>query len=494
MANKHLKYLGTALGFEDDDSAVIGEEGEGLNGSETVEGEMLEVADADAEVTEATTDVDQTEDSIEQLEEIQVALESAAANGGLTRESAVFANIALRSAVGKKAARVIMPAMPSFESYSGGASSRRATTLSLEIVGESLRKFWQALVAKIKSLWNKLRGWWKKMTDAAPKIKARAEALAKKSADVSGSAEERTIDLSLAQQLHVGGRTPTPADTLKHVKSMVDGTNIFLGSETKGSMEKIANDFSKAAQDVVDNGTFKNLPGKTLGDVYKAGGGKTYVTLFDGLKNSSGKYISALGKLEAGTQPNDLKKRFGDDGEHKITGEMLGGKAIVASAPGAALKTMDENFTIAKCVRASGIRFTDYLAKPKEVGSEGEFKTMSSSDVRAICDAISDVMENIIEYNKTWQAREKMQADIEKQGNAAIRSAEQDSGGEDATDASGKATENLGLRAKVVKDVVGGAMNYMRIGATFESSYINYCTKVSQALLQWAERSLAQYK
>ena len=493
MANKHLKHLGAALGFEDDDSAVVGEEGEGLNGSETVEGEMLEVADADAEVTEATTDVDQTEDSIEQLEEIQVALESAAANGGLTRESAVFANIALRSAVGKKAARVIMPAMPSFESYSGGASSRRATTLSLEIVGESLRKFWAALVAKIKSLWNKLRGWWKKMTDAAPKIKARAEALAKKSADVTGTAEERTIDLSLAQQLHISGRTPTPADTLKHVKSMVDGTNIFLGSETKGSMEKIANDFSKVAQAAVDEDNYKNLQGKTLGDVYKTQA-TTFNTVYQALKSSGGMMSTKLGKLESGTQPNDLKKRFGEDGEHKITGEMLGGRAIVASVAGSTVASFGEDFTFSKMVRVTGLRFTDYLAKPKEVGSEGEFKTMSSSDVRAICDAISDVMENIIEYNKTWQAREKMQADIEKQGNAAIRSAEQDSGGEDATDGNGNATENLGLRAKVIKDVVGAAMNFLRIGATFESSYINYCTKVSQALLQWAERSLAQYK
>lgn len=495
MANKHLKYLGTALGFEDDDSAVIGEEGEGLNGSETVEGEMLEVADADAEVTEATTDVDQTEDSIEQLEEIQVALESAAANGGLTRESAVFANIALRSAVGKKAARVIMPAMPSFESYSGGASSRRATTLSLEIVGESLRKFWQALVAKIKSLWNKLRGWWKKMTDAAPKIKARAEALAKKSANVTGSAEERTIDLSLAQQLHINGRTPTPADTIAQVKDLGKACDVIIGNESKGSMEKISTNFSKAVQDLTNNDSFKNLGNtKSLSDFYKNGN----AALNNDLEKAHDDLRASATKIRA-KLPNATKvtdgKRFGTDAEHFISGEMLGGRAIVASVPTST--TMDRasgDFTYSRVVRACGIRFTDFLAKPKEVSSDGEFKTMSSSDVRSLCDGISDLMDNIIEYNKNWLAREKMQAEIEKQGNAAIRSVEQDSGSDDATDANGNATENLGLRSKVVRDVVSSSMSYLRIGATFESSYINYCTKVSQALLQWAERSLAQYK
>lgn len=494
MAKNHLKHLGVALGFEDDDSVVAGAEGEGLNGSETVEGEMLEAADADAEVTEVNTDVEQTEETIENLEDIAVAMESAAANGGLSREAAVFANLALKAAVGPKAARVIMPAMPSFESYSGGSASRRATTLSVEIVGESLRKFWAALVAKIKQLWNKLRGWWKKMTDAAPKIKARAEALAKKSADVTGQAEERTIELGLALQLHIDGRTPQPATALEQVKKLVKGCDEFLGNESKGSMEKISNDFAKTAQDVVDKDTYKNLgTAKSLGEIYKTQGA-TFKAITQELVKSSTSNTSKVKAFGEGSA-NDLTKRFGDDADHTISIQLLGGRAIVASRPGAKLK--DENsgdFSFAKMVRASGLRFTDFLAKPKEVDSSGEFKTMSSSDVRSICDGISDMMDNIIEYNKTWQAREKMQAEIEKQGNAAIRSAEQDSGSEDNTDASGNTTENLGIRSKVIKDVVGSAMAFLRIGATFESSYINYCTKTSQALLQWAERSLAQYK
>ena len=488
MANKHLKHLGSALGFEDDGSAVVGEEGEGLNGSETVEGEMLEVADADAEVSEATTDVDQTEDSVEKLEEIQVALESAAANGGLTRESAVFANIALRAAVGKKAARIIMPAMPSFESYSGGASSRRATTLSVEIVGESLRKFWQALVAKIKQLWNKLRGWWKKMTDAAPKIKARAEALAKKSADVSGSAEERTLSLSLALQLHIAGRTPQPSTAVEQVKKLEKATQGFLGNQTKGEMEKIAREFSDTIKTVEENKDAKNSQAKTLKEFYSNVSVRTSAeAIKTDLSKAAKDHKAGITTLGTST-PSDLKTRFGEDGDHTFSAELMGGRAIVATEATDIFKN-SADYTIQRLVRASSIRFTDFLAKPKEIESEGEFKTMSQSDVRQVCDAIADLMDGIIEYNKTWQAREKMQADIEKNGNAAINAAEKDSGNSD--DSGG---ENVALHARAVKDVVGGAMNYMRMGATFESSYINYCSKVSQALLQWAERSLAQYK
>lgn len=488
MANKHLKHLGSALGFEDDDSAVVGEEGEGLNGSETVEGEMLEVADADAEVSEATTDVDQTEDSIEQLEEIQVALESAAANGGLTRESAVFVNLALRAAVGKKAAHVIMPAMPSFESYSGGASSRRATTLSVEIVGESLRKFWQALVAKIKQLWNKLRGWWKKMTDAAPKIKARAEALAKKSADVSGSAEERTLSLSLALQLHIAGRTPQPSTAVDQIKNLEKATQGFLGSQTKGEMEKISREFSEVIKTVEENADAKGSTAKTLKDFYASTKQRVAAeALTADLHKSAKDHKAGLTALKT-SSPSDLATRFGDDANHTFSAELMGGRAIVASEAKDSFKS-GQDYTIQRLVRASAIRFTDFLAKPKELESEGEFKTMSPSDMRQVCDAIADLMDGIIEYNKTWQAREKMQADIEKNGNAAINAAEKDSGNSD--DSGG---ENVALHARAIKDVVGGAMTYLRMGATFESSYINYCTKVSQALLQWAERSLAQYK
>lgn len=482
------KSLGVALGFEDDDSVIAGEEGEGLNGSETVEGEMLEVADADAEVSEAATDVEATEDSIENLEEIQVALESAAANGGLTRESAVFANIALRGALGKKAARVVMPAMPSFESFSGGTSSRRATTLSIEIVGETLRKFWAALVAKVKAMWNKLRGWWKKMTDAAPKIKARAEALAKKSADVTGSAEERTIELSLTSQLHMGGRTPQPAAAAEQMKKLEKACEGFLGSQSKGEMEKVSTAFGALTQNLEDSAALKSLTGKTLSEVYASSASRFGATALFGALSASAKDhekgLMAIGKGNA----TDLSTRFGADAQHGITVEMLGGKAIVASTPTPAFMTGAE-FTVQRMVRATSIRFTDFLAKPKEIDGTGEFKTMSSSEVRSVCDAISDTMDQIIEYNKTWQAREKMQAEMEKDGNKAISSAEKDTGNEGEAD-----TENLGLRSRIIKDVVGSAMAYLRLGATFESSFINYCTKVSQALLQWAERSLAQYK
>lgn len=488
MAKNHLKHLGAALGFEDDDS-VAAAEGEGLNGSETVEGEMLEVADADAEVTEVNTDVEQTEETIENLEDIAVAMESAAANGGLSREAAVFANLALKAAVGPKAARVIMPAMPSFESYSGGSASRRATTLSVEIVGESLRKFWAALVAKIKQLWNKLRGWWKKMTDAAPKIKARAEALAKKSADISGTAEERTIELALSSQLHIAGRTPQPATAVEQVKALAKASEGFIGSQSKGQMEKISNDFGKAVQKLEDSTMFKNMTAKTLADLYKDAFMKGVVDVLhhqlikDAKDNTAG--INAIGKGTA----TDLETRFGKDSTHTITIEMMGGRAIVSSETKATYFN-DPDFTIARDVRGCSIRFTDFLAKPKEIDGTGEFKTMSSSDIRSVCDAIADLMDTIIEYNKTWLAREKMQAEIEKDGNKAISSAEKDTGNSDDD----KPGENVGLHSKVIKDVVGGAMTFLRMGATFESSYINYCTKVSQALLQWAERSMAQYK
>ena len=482
------KSLGVALGFEDDGSVIAGEEGEGLNGSETVEGEMLEVADADAEVAEASTDVEATEDSIEQLEEIQVALESAAANGGLTRESAVFANIALRGALGRKAARVVMPAMPSFESFSGGTSSRRATTLSIEIVGETLRKFWAALVAKVKAMWNKLRGWWKKMTDAAPKIKARAEALAKKSADITGTAEERTIELALSSQLHIGGRTPQPANAIEILKKLEKSSESFLGSQTKGEMEKIANDFGKLTQSLEDNTNLSKLTAKTLSEVYKEPFMRSAAqATFDDLVKSAKAYAAGcatIGRANA----SDLSTRFGSDGDHALTTEILGGKAIVVSMPTNAFMTGTE-FTLQRLVRSTSIRFTDFLAKPKEIDGTGEFKTMSSSEIRSVCDAIADLMDTIIEYNKTWQAREKMQAEIEKDGNKAISATEKDSGNSDDD-----TNENLGIKSRLVKDIVGSSMAFLRSGAGFESSYINYVSKVSQALLQWCERSMAQYK
>jgi hypothetical protein len=259
-----------------------------------------------------------------------------------------------------------------------------------------LRKFWAALVAKMKAMWNKLRGWWKKMTDAAPKIKARAEALAKKSADISGQAEERTIELALSSQLHIGGRTPQPNTAVDQVKNLAKACDGFIGSQSKGQMEKISSDFGKMLQAIESGDRFKGSTAKTLTEAYNdpqlkaAANGMHMLLVKDAKDHEVG--LMAIGKGNA----SDLETRFGKDSDHGITTEMLGGRAIVASRTKDTFYNSPE-YTLGRDVRGCSIRFTDFLAKPKEIDGTGEFKTMSSSDIRSVCDNIADLMDNIIE-------------------------------------------------------------------------------------------------
>ena len=111
---------------------------------------------------------DELEAAQEEVGDLIVATESYLERGGLTKDAAFFANIALKNAT----KRVFLDAaMPSMESFAGSSADRMdMTVVSLEGFKETAQKIWKAITETIKALMAKVAAWFEKSKEDDAKV------------------------------------------------------------------------------------------------------------------------------------------------------------------------------------------------------------------------------------------------------------------------------------------------------------------------------------
>jgi hypothetical protein len=262
--------------------------------AESVETELLEVNEEAAVADEADAQVEEAVETVEALEQMAIALESAAAAGGLDKNAALLVGIAADSMykrVGFGAGRQGMPALEAF----GGVSTRvGATQLALEDMKSKIADIWKAIIAHIEKAiaWVKER--FLKIFGAAEKIKARAAALSKRAEGTKGSAKESTVNNArVFKALEQGGdvRGVAAATALKDATAAIAtgaGKQVAIiermaGMVAEGKLEKIDTDLTsvipgltkggEAPEGLVGLKSAKALPGGAaiLGQVPAAG-------------------------------------------------------------------------------------------------------------------------------------------------------------------------------------------------------------------------------
>lgn len=452
------------------------------NGEVAVEEEVsAPIADATEETAEVEAEdigAEQAMDSHETLEEVEDAVIAAEADGGLDRQSAVFAHLAMKAAMGKADYDYFVRSskIPSVESYNGGSSSRqRYTAITREGLGTALRGFWEAIVRQIKKMWAAVKNWYLKVLDAAPRMKARAEALAKKSSDVTGSASEKSFDMGGLNQLHIGGKSPSGSDAVKTMKLLSKGASESLGSKTSGCYDKTFDNYERLLDKVKDLGN-KDVKGKkidSLSSFYEESDKK-------GAKEKSEELAKGFETgfdISKSNVDGSAEKRFGKDVKVKVSDELFGGRQVAVFTS----KIDDDAFTIVRLARASGPRFIEAKEKPRDIDSTGNFKTLATSEIRQLMDELSDICEHIITYKKSWEQRDKQFNKMDNAAKKAVAEADKD---KDAHP----------IKTRLVKDVAIGMSAVYQIGIRFENQLIQYLLAVGRATIAWVERSLSQYK
>lgn len=149
-----------------------------VSADDTLEIEIAEAGEAEGEFEEQGDNVEELGDISEGLEGILVSMESAMQDGGLNPQAALFMQHAVQAHVGRLGLEA-SDVTPSMESFGGASGQAAATTISMEGIGETLKKIWLAIKNAVSKAIQAVKNFFSKIFGGVSKLKSRQEALKK---------------------------------------------------------------------------------------------------------------------------------------------------------------------------------------------------------------------------------------------------------------------------------------------------------------------------
>ena len=423
-------------------------------------------ATADAQdVAQEDADAEQLNDEQDELSDVEEAV--AQESEGLTPQAAAMLNIALKNIVGKTHANKIIAT----ENYSSSRGAQReAKQIALEGIKETLKRFWDAIKAQLKKFYNKVKSFFVKVFSAARKLGDRAKKLQQKANDTVGTIEEKSFSFGQTKTIAVDGKYNEPGSLttgLSNIRKWIDGNiTVKKSDDYENIIEKAQSAVEKAVKSLGSSG---NVTLRDHAGVMK--------------ELTEGAHLS-IAPLSTATPEPKLADMFSGGKDSKDSVQMSqslpGGKAIFkVVAKGDGEITID---SLTKRVKNSRLILGNDKYNPRDV-SEGDVKTLTTSQIDKVCDDVIEIAETSYTYEKAWEKRDKFQAKLEREIDAIVKDVNSDN--EDKNDSRAD---------RIVRDYATAFTTSVRRRTTFESQFISYALNVGSAMLNYSERSLAQHK
>lgn len=179
---------------------------------EAPENDLADAAVAEGEAQADIEAIDEAADTAETLEAVGDQMEASVAEGGMSEPEARALEVAvehLRTRVGFSNKRKVFPAM---EGFKDKTTRIEKTKIAMEAIKEDVAKIWAQIKAFLLGVWEKFKAFFKSLADGAIRLKARAEALAKKAAatkDGHGPDGKKIKTGSFGKMLTVDGKFVT---------------------------------------------------------------------------------------------------------------------------------------------------------------------------------------------------------------------------------------------------------------------------------------------
>ena len=451
------------LGYENEAPMANGEE------THTVANEIAEVQNLQFEAADEDTAADKLENEAEQTEEVAEVLEDdVAQERALDPTAAKLLKLTFQNIVGKQYAGRTLPATESFDG--SRSEARENTRIALEGIKETLKKFWEAIKAQFKKVYEKVKSWIVKTFSAAKKLKERAQKLQQKANDTVGTIEEKSFSFGQTKTIAVDGKYNEPGSLttgLSNIRKWIDGNiTVKKSDDYENIIEKAQSAVEKAVKSLGSSG---NVTLRDHAGVMK--------------ELTEGAHLS-IAPLSTATPEPKLADMFSGGKDSKDSVQMSqslpGGKAIFkVVARGDGEITID---SLTKRVKNSRLILGNDKYNPRDV-SEGDVKTLTTSQIDKVCDDVIEIAETSYTYEKAWEKRDKFQAKLEREIDAIVKDVNSDN--EDKNDSRAD---------RIVRDYATAFTTSVRRRTTFESQFISYALNVGSAMLNYSERSLAQHK
>ena len=437
------------------------------------------VADTEAEasdVAQEDADTDQLGEEQEQLGEVEETIEQESA--GLSPEAARYLNLSLQRIVGKKHANKIIAT----ENYSSGrAAQEEAKRIALEGIKDTLKSFWEAIKAQLKKFYAKVKSFFIKMFSGAKKLVERAKKLQEKANSTVGTIEEKSFSFGQTKAIAVEGKygdTSALLSGLNNIRKWIEGNiTVKKSDDYETAIEQTSTKMETAIKGLV-NRIKRGTDTSTRANV-------SAIDISNELDKVGAIKIAPLGSLKSPESKLIEMYAGGKDSKDdvKLSESLPGGKSIVHITANIKNHTAaPELEDVIKMVKNSRLMLGNDKYTPREV-SEGDVKTLTTSQIDKVCDEVIEIAETSYTYEKAWERRDKFQAKLEREIDSIVKEVD----GEDH--------DNIDSRVqRVVRQYAESFTASVRRRTSFESQFISYALTTSNAFLNYSERSLAQHK
>lgn len=416
--------------------------------ADSVETELLAVADASDQVEENQAQTEEAAEVAEGLEAFAEEMKAAMENGGISRaHAATISRLATESLVNigeniGTASRV----MPALESFGSTSRAMESTSIGMESLTEKAKEIWKKILAQLEKAWNYIRGHFLKLFGAFEKLKKRAAALAAKvEANTESKKKENSLEREdIAKVLAVDGKVAAG-----NVEPLVTVAKAVSGEWSKAigtAGESMANYFSSLV------------------------GASTKEELDKAAEELKGLVLNA--PAFGGTEKTATDQGYEVRGNLKffITNELPGGKAIYAY-------TADSATTAA--VAGQTVVVGNYKAK-EAAKAPTKIPTLDKGDITKLAEQIEALCDLMIDYkrneNKFSSIQKKISDSAKKLSNRAPK-------GDEPAEVTTALKEAAKLAVKAPSWISGTAGSFYHLAATSAKGF-----------LDWGELSLAQYK
>lgn len=339
---------------------------------DTIEIEIADAAEAEHEAEEQSDNVEELGEISEGLESILISMESAMQDGGLSPQSALFMQHAVQAHVG----RLGMSAgdvTPSMESFGGASGQAAATTISMEGVGDTIKKIWLAIKNAVAKAIQAVKNFFAKIFGGVGKLKSRIDSL---KTTVAGLTAFDGSDIKVPN-----------ANTLRY-KGKADISSIINGLKaTDSQLGKVVPDMINAANDFYVVKVARILSRSEMNEEAKE-------ALQDELANTTEETTQTIAKI---VQVSNV-----------ISGDaVLRGSATANSEHGAAT-----NVKAPRLVKGFGFKAID--------DSATEAKAPSKSEMETILKLAADMVAKLEDRKKGLEGLTKAREEASKKTDAKV--------------------------------------------------------------------------
>lgn len=443
----------------------------GLDESETATAAIADLAQEDAERVEADAEADDLGERAELAEELHDEVEPVVTEGlGLDTAGMALLLTGMRRVAGRQNKHMVGKDLK-MEAISAGVSGRREQTrIQFENIKDTLKQIWATIKAAFKKAWAKVKTWYIKTFDASKKLKSRAEKIRTRAESMSATIDKKSFAFSGSKTLGKNGKIGTAAEVKTGMANLASLADTFLDVQTSDKLDTQAD---------------------------------TLVTLLDALTKTDSITVSKVEAVLAGiktaTGITDLTSATNADVETKvITGlggavenaykysaTLPGDKVIIGITGNRPSGTVTVDAELA-CIRRTRVVFSNTKDKPKEA-SGSEAKTATTSEIANICDSVIKIADNVFDFKKGWENRDKHQDRLIKDIDDRFRDIAKDIEDDETN-------SNASKNSRTARSIASAATDFIRRDSSFKATLVSYLMNTSNVALSYCERSIANHK